>query len=159
MSADADASPARPPRADRAGWVLAAVVLAGCVATWSVTLATPAVEVLRPGVLDPRQAELEAAAAEITQLDPDTPVVVLSPNPEDAGFARYLLYPRPVIEAPVRPRERLEAALAAAPADVLVLAADPLARDELARLHRAGVAQLERLWGREGDVTLLRLRR
>lgn len=151
MSTDADAS-------GRAGWVLAVAVLAGVVASWSLTLSAPAVE-LRPGALRPRQQELEAAAREIARLGADIPVVVLSPDPDDAGFARYLLYPRLVIEAPVQPRERLEAALAAVPADVLVLAADRHARHELARLRSGGVAQLEILWGREGDVTLLRLRR
>jgi hypothetical protein len=168
VSTDADASEfgdasglahaSRPARAGRAGWVLAAVVLAGAVASWCLTLTAPAVE-LRPGALLPRQQELEAAAQEIARLEADTPVVVLSPDPEDTAFARYLLYPRRVIEAPVRPRERFEAALAAVPADALVLAADPLARDELARLRNAGLVQLERLWGREGDVMLLRLRR
>src|SRR5262245_33789180 len=78
-----------PARAGRGGWLLAAAVLAGCVASWSLTLAAPGVE-LQLGALRPRQQELEAAAQEIARLGPeDSTVLVLSPDPEDAAFARY----------------------------------------------------------------------
>jgi hypothetical protein len=145
------------PRSARAGWALALAVLAGCAVTWSLTLGAAAVE-LGLGALKPRQLQIEAAARRIEELPEAPAIVVLALDPEDTAFARYRLYPRRVIEAPVRPRERLEAALAAAPAESLVLVADPLALAELARLVRAQSADLERIAELDGDVSLLRLR-
>src|SRR5215470_288165 len=114
---------AEPPRAGRAGWLLAAAVLAGSIAAWAVVFTGPQLhERLAPlaGGLLPRQLGLQAAADAIQRLDAPS-VLVLVADPEDEAFARYLLYPRPLTEGPVRPRERLAAALAAAPDGALVL--------------------------------------
>jgi hypothetical protein len=151
------------PRAGRAGWLLAAAVLAGAVASWAMVLSGPQrAQLLAPlaGGLLPHQLAIEAAADQIERLAPVPQVLVLSLDPEDAAFARYRLYPLRTTEGPVRPRERLDATLAAAPDGALVLVTDPATRFQL--LHRApssGGPRLVPAAELDGDVALLRVER
>ena len=152
---------AEPPRAGRAGWLLATAVLAGSITAWAVVFTGPQLhERLAPlaGGLLPRQLELQAAADAIERLDAPS-VLVLVADPEDEAFARYLLYPRPLTEGPVRPRERLAAALAAAPDGALVLLTDPALRDELLQHPPAGGPRLAPTPLLAGAVSLLRIER
>jgi len=151
------------PRAGRAGWLLAAAVLAGSAASWAIVLTGPQrAQLLAPlaGGLVPHQLAIEAAADRIEQLAPVPQVLVLALNPEDAAFARYRLYPLRITEGPVRPRERLDATLAAAPDGALVLVTDLATRFQL--LHRtpaSGGPHFVQAADLDGDVALLRVER
>jgi hypothetical protein len=150
------------PRAGRAGWLLAAAVLAGSVASWGAVFAAPRLEQrLAPlaGGLVPHQLAIEAAAQQIERLAPAPQLLVLALDPEDAAFARYRLYPLRITEGPVRPRERLDATLAAAPNGALVLVTDPATRYQLVHRAPSGGPRLVQAAELDGDVALLRVQR
>ncbi len=158
-------SDARPSRAQRVGWVFAAVVLAGAAAGWSVVASTPDLprwlaEV--GGGLTPRETDVQSALQQLDRLAPAVPpLVMLSANPEDAAFARYLLYPRELVEAPVRPATRLQAALDALPDGARLLVVDDAVRAELERSARpaAGGPHFASEWAPGGAASLFRVHR